>query len=844
MMRQYLAIKAEYPDMLLFYRMGDFYEFFFDDAKRATELLNITLTSRGRSAGESIPMAGVPVHSAENYLARLVKLNVPVVICEQVGDPATSKGPVNREVTRILTPGTITDESLLDERRDNLLLAIHQHKESIGLAWLDLSNGRFLIMAVDNHEAVLAELERLQPAEILLSEDSSLRKQLGDHKRLNPQMPWTFDHDLAQQRLCEHFQVKTLSGFGIDDTHVAIAAAGRLIEYARETQRSDLPHILKLGIENLEDCIVLDSISRKNLEIDRNLSGGCDYTLVDIIDTTVTPMGARKLLRWLHRPLRDPTILKARHQSLDTLIQHKAYDGLRDTLRQIGDIERILTRIALRSARPRDLTRLRSSLKALPNLQTQLSDLNLDHLQVLAQGISEYPVIVDVLNRALLEEPALLIREGGVIRDGYDAELDEQRHLRDDASEYLSALEQRERDKTGISTLKVGYNRVHGYYIEISRALSHKAPLEYTRRQTLKAAERFIIPELKTFEDKILRAQERALAREKQLYAELLETLATDLAPLQQTSNALAELDVLCSFAERAEILGYKQPEFTDENCLLIEAGRHPVVESNQHEPFIANDTTLDANRRMLVITGPNMGGKSTYMRQTALLVILAGAGSFVPANHAIIGPVDRIFTRIGASDDLAGGRSTFMVEMTETANILHNATKFSLVLMDEIGRGTGTYDGMSLAWASAKRLADIGAMTLFATHYFELTTLPEENETIVNVRLDAVEHNDRIIFMHKVLDGPANQSYGLQVALLAGIPKTVIVQARLYLQVLEQHQADQDTVTPHRSLPLNTQPEFNHQALIEAVGKLRPDEMTPREALDTIYTLYQLLDQ
>ena len=836
-MQQYLGFKAEYPDKLLFFQMGDFYEFFFDDARRATELLGLALTKRGRSAGEPIPMAGMPIHAAENYLAKLIELGESVVICDQIGDPATSKGPVERKVTRIVTPGTITDEALLKERRDNLLLALHEFNDHTGLAWLDLSGGRFHVMEVNKSEELISELERLQPAEILISEDSTLLSELKNQSSITTIPPWYFDLDSTTRLLKDHFGVADLKGFGCDQFPSTIVAAGSLLQYTRETQRSSLPHLTSLKLEQCNDTITIDAASRRNLEILNSISGERRHSLAHLMDTAVTGMGSRMLCRWLQAPLRDHTTIKLRHHVIATLIENQYYSDLQETLRSIGDMERITSRIALKSARPRDLAQLRTSLSALPEIKKHLIKLDSPRLQKLHDQINEFPELFQLLLTSVIETPPVLIRDGGVIAEGYHAELDELRKLSKNASDYLKQIEIRERESTGIQTLKVGYNRVHGYYIEISRLQSNNVPTHYHRRQTLKATERFIIPELKEYEDKVLSASEKALALEKSLYANLLEQLADHTTELQSTGSAIAELDVLGSFAERAVSLDYSEPTLRNTPAIYIEAGRHPVVEQIMDESFIPNDLIMDEDRKMLIITGPNMGGKSTYMRQTALIVLLAHCGSFIPAKTADIGTIDRIFTRIGASDDLAAGRSTFMVEMIETANILNNATQNSLVLMDEIGRGTSTFDGLSLAWASAIHLLEnIGAWTLFATHYFEMTAIPETHPTAINVRLDAIEHKDKLVFMHSVKEGPANRSYGLQVAQLAGVPKDVIDKARVRLKQLENREAVIHPVEQKEQLELLPSAAMNE--LAKKLKALEPDELSPKEALEKLYEL------
>ena len=843
MITQYLKIKREHPEVLLFYRMGDFYELFFDDAKRAAALLDITLTQRGQSGGKPIPMAGVPYHSAEGYLARLVAGGESVAICEQIGDPATSKGPVDRQVVRIVTPGTLHDEALLDARRDNVLVAVSPGKDSWGLAWLELSSGRFNVLEVESEAEMLAELTRLSPAELLVPESLTLPDAWSQKRSLRRQGEWLFDLESATRSLCDQFEVQDLRGFGCAHLTSALVAAGVLIDYARDTQRSRLPHVTAISVENRDDAVVIDAASRRNLEIDINLGGSADNTLASVLDTCATAMGSRLLKRWLNRPLRQRELVQNRHAGVALLSLDAAYMSLRDTLSDVGDIERILARVALYSARPRDLARLRDALVTLPTLEQQLSEVEsgsaLDNLR---PHIRPYPEIADTLSRALVENPPVVIRDGGVIADGFDAELDEHRGMAENAGDYLVKLEIRERERTGLANLKVGYNRVHGYFIELPRSQAQQAPADYIRRQTLKNAERFIIPELKEFEDKALSAKSRALTREKWLYDHLLGELNTNLHALQSTSQALAELDVLCAFAERAEALGWVRPTLSETTGIRIDAGRHPVVEQVSETPFVPNDVTLNPDQHMLIITGPNMGGKSTYMRQTALIALLAHCGSFVPADAAEIGPLDRIFTRIGSSDDLAGGRSTFMVEMTETANILHNATQQSLILMDEIGRGTSTFDGLSLAWASAEHLAKGRALTLFATHYFEMTALPDQMEGVANIHLTATEHGDTIVFMHRIEAGPASQSYGLQVAQLAGVPGHVIKRAREKLMSLEQRDVDNTAQAPRTTPQQNDLFAAAPHPVVEALENVDMDDLTPREALALLYQWRDLI--
>ncbi|MBA0170053.1 DNA mismatch repair protein MutS [Pectobacterium versatile] len=840
MMQQYFRLKAEHPEILLFYRMGDFYELFYDDAKRASQLLDISLTKRGASAGEPIPMAGVPHHAVENYLARLVQMGESVAICEQIGDPATSKGPVERKVVRIVTPGTISDEALLQEKQDNLLAAIWQDGRGFGYATLDISSGRFRVSEPADRETMAAELQRTNPAELLYPESFESMDLIENRHGLRRRPLWEFEPDTARQQLNLQFGTRDLTGFGVEQAKLALRAAGCLLQYAKDTQRTSLPHIRGITMERQQDGIIMDAATRRNLELTQNLSGGVENTLAAVLDCTVTAMGSRMLKRWIHMPSRDIEALKQRQQAISSL--QDITPDLQPSLRQVGDLERILARLALRTARPRDLARMRHAFQQFPDIREQLAPLDTDSVRRLVSLIGQFDELRDLLERAVVEAPPVLVRDGGVIAPGYHAELDEWRALADGASDYLDRLEIREREKLGLDTLKVGFNGVHGYYIQVSRGQSHLVPIHYVRRQTLKNAERYIIPELKEYEDKVLTSKGKALALEKALYDELFDLLLPHLAELQQSAAALAELDVLTNLAERADTLNYVCPTLSDKPGIKITGGRHPVVEQVLREPFISNPLSLAPQRRMLIITGPNMGGKSTYMRQAALIVLMAHIGCFVPADQAVIGPVDRIFTRVGAADDLASGRSTFMVEMTETANILHNATENSLVLMDEIGRGTSTYDGLSLAWACAENLANrIKAMTLFATHYFELTTLPEKMEGVVNVHLDAREHGDTIAFMHSVQDGAASKSYGLAVAALAGVPKEVIKRARQKLKELEtlSNNASSSHIDGAQlALLSNDEP----SPAIEALEAIDPDALTPRQALDWLYQLKKML--
>jgi DNA mismatch repair protein MutS len=857
MMQQYLRIKGQHPDILLFYRMGDFYELFFDDARRAAALLDITLTARGQSAGQPIPMAGVPFHAVEGYLAKLVRKGESVALCEQIGDPAKSKGPVERQVVRIITPGTVTDEALLEERQETLVAAVARDGERFGLAWLDLAAGRFTVSQGEGRLALAAELERLKPAELLVPEASGNETpgRTGTAVRTRP--PWYFELASASRLLTDQMGTLDLKGFGADELPLAICAAGALLQYVRDTQKAAVPHIRSLHVEERSDALIIDASTRRNLELDVSLSGKEDATVFALIDKCVTAMGSRELRRWLNRPLTNQSVLRARYQALGALSDGRRYEGLREHLHGIGDIERILSRVALRSARPRDLTQLRASLALLPALRESLATVDSPLLQQLREGIEEHADVVTLLAAAIAAEPATFVRDGGVVADGYDADLDELRRISTHTDEFLLELERRERERTGIAGLKLGFNRVQGFFIEITRKDAERVPKDYIRRQTVKSAERFITEELKGFEDKVLSARDRALAREKEIYEAILTQLIDRLGPMQATGRSLAMLDATAALAERACSLEWTQPQLVADACLTIEGGRHPVVERFSDAPFVPNDLKLGADRCMLIITGPNMGGKSTYMRQAALIALLAHIGSYVPADRAVLGPLDRIFTRIGAADDLAGGRSTFMVEMTEAANILHNATPRSLILMDEIGRGTSTFDGLSLAWAIARHIATrLRSFTLFATHYFELTTLATEIEGCANVHLDATEHGDGIVFLHAVKDGPASRSYGLQVAQLAGVPRDVIGHARQYLEALESQRDRADGGGGRRGTaaqkelplfaaaapPLRAEPAPPDE-IRTALAALNLDDLSPKAALDALYKLRKLME-
>lgn len=838
MMRQYLGLKKDHADKLLMYRLGDFYELFYEDAVKAAKLLDITLTQRGKSAGSAIPMAGIPFHAADNYFARLLRAGESVAICEQIGDPATSKGPVERQVVRILTPGTLSDEAYLDQSQACWLAALYQDKQTYGLAYAEVSSGRFLICEVNNLTDLNAELQRIAPAELLISEDApSSHSELGINT-LSKRPSWEFEHDTATRLLCEQFKTKDLSGFGCHDHTAATTAAGGLLQYLQLTQRQALPHLQGLKLEQRGDLLHLDSTTYLNLELCKNLHGGSDNTLLQVIDKTTTTMGKRLLSQWLKSPLRHPGRLNRRFQAIEDLKLQQNYRTIRESLANVSDIERINGRIALMSAKPRDLTNLRQTLVITPTIQSNVETLTSNALKGLQNQLQNFPDCLQLLQRAIIDNPPVVLRDGGVIATGYDQELDQLRNLSDNSNQFLLELEEKERSACGVSTMKLGYNRVHGYYLELSRAQAAQAPEHWVRKQTLKNVERYITPELKTFEDQVLSAKSRALAREKLLYEDLLSQLTPYLPGLQQLATALAQLDVLSNLAERADSLNWCRPQLIDQPGIHIQGGRHPVIEQVISEQFIANDCQLNSEQCMLMITGPNMGGKSTYMRQTALIVLLAHIGSFVPAAAVQLGPIDRIFTRIGASDDLASGRSTFMVEMTETANILNSATQHSLVLMDEIGRGTSTFDGLSLAWACANHLASkVKSLTLFSTHYFELTQL-SQLPAIRNVHLDATMHQGDLVFLHQVKDGPASKSYGLQVAKLAGVSTQVIRLAQQKLTELEQQDNQADTANFSHPESPSSQP--THPA-IDKLQQLDANNLTPRDALAVLFELVEL---
>lgn len=845
MMQQYLRIKAEFPETLVFYRMGDFYELFFDDAVKANRLLDITITTRGQTAGQPVVMAGVPVHSVEAYLAKLIKLGEAVAIAEQVGDVATAKGPVERKVVRVVTPGTVTDTELLADKRDTLLVALHHKGATYGLAWLGLSSGQLGVTECSSRE-LGTWLARLNPAELLVAGEEQPDAVRHARVALTKRPAWQFDAALGARKLCEQLRVASLAGFNAQDLTVAHAAGAALLSYAEHTQGRALAHVSTLSVERASDLLELPPATQRNLELTQTLRGEDSPTLLSVLDTCRTGMGSRALRRWLSYPLRDRATAQQRHQAIAAFVD-AGVEPLREALKQVSDVERITARLALRQVRPRELAGLRTTLETLPALRTTLPPQAPALLLDLGEALAPSPQVAQLLQRAIAEEPAVLVRDGGVIAPGFDAELDELRAISQNCDAFLIDLETRERSRTGIANLRVQFNKVHGFYIEVTQGQLDKVPMDYQRRQTLKNAERFITPELKTFEDKALSAQDRALAREKMLYEQLLDDLQPHLPALTALARALASLDALAALAERATTLNWSQPQFVKEPCIDIEQGRHPVVEARLLEtgagPFMPNDCRLDANRRMLVITGPNMGGKSTFMRQVALIALLAAVGSYVPAKSCRLGPIDAIHTRIGAADDLANAQSTFMLEMTEAAAIIHGATEHSLVLMDEIGRGTSTFDGLALAGSIASHLHDKNkSFTLFATHYFELTEFPAKHERAINVHVSAAESGDDIVFLHEIQPGPASRSYGVQVARLAGMPAGLVRQARATLEALEtQQRAHNAQIDLFAAPPPLVEDNRAASVIEETLATMQPDAMSPREALDALYRLKEL---
>ncbi len=843
MMMQYLAVKREYPNTIVMYRMGDFYEMFFDDAKKASQLLDITLTKRGTYNGEPIPMAGVPYHSVDNYLARLIEKGESAVICEQVGDPATSKGPVDREVSRIITPGTVTDELLLKEHRDNYIVSICGDQLAIGISYLNLSNGDFYCAEFSESSQVEALLERLAPAEILYDESFADISKYNNYHGLRRRPAWEFDYQTAEKILCNQFKTRDLAGFGIKHVPCAVSAAGALLNYVKETQHTPLMHIVSLKLENNSTHINIDANSLRNLELVVNLQGSTEHTLAEVLDKCVTPMGSRLLKRNLVHPTLDTAEITNRQDLVEELLNLFSIDEVQDYLNQAGDLERAVARLAVSNMRPRDLCKIRSALLMLPSLKNYLADCEKSLAQY-SELLIPMPEVADLLCRAIVENPPLIIREGGVIAAGYNEDLDKLRDMSSGTMNFLKEIEERERNATGIPNLKVDFNRLNGFFIEISKTNQKPIPEHYQRRQTLKNAERYITPELKDFEEKALNAQAQALSLEKYLYEELIELLVPHIKELTTIASLLAKLDMLSAFAKVTQSNNYVRPTFTKERNIQITNGRHPVIENISKDPFIANSIQLNEQQQMLLITGPNMGGKSTYMRQCALIVIMSYIGCFVPAEAAIIPQIDSIFTRIGASDDLASGLSTFMVEMTETSCILNNATNNSLILMDEIGRGTSTRDGMSLAWAIAEHIATkVHAYTLFATHYFELTNLPTIANTIVNVHFGAVKNGETVVFLHNVEPGAAQSSYGLEVAALAGVSNKIIALARKRMHDLDTLHVEQPQLATNMTVT-DSKDYSEYVEIVRTLAKVKPDNLTAREALNLVYTLAEQAQQ
>ncbi len=845
MMQQYLSIKADYPDMLLFYRMGDFYEMFFDDAVKGSELLDLTLTHRGRAQGDPIPMAGLPYHAVDNYLAKLVKMGQSIAICEQIGIPGLSKGPVERQVARIVTPGTLSEESLLESHQENLLLAIHQHKNTYGLAYVEISSGLLRITECNDVDSLNAELERLAPREVLVNQQATPIISLAQHPSVKQRPEWEFETVQAKRAISQQLDVASLEAFGESSHPIAIIACGALLQYLKITQKQALPHIKTIQIERPSESVLLDQQTLKNLEITQALNGQKNHSLLSLMNKTVTPMGSRLFKRWLTRPLRCQKTIEQRHQVIDYLLSFDIDEELRPTLKDFGDIERILARIALNNVRPRCLVQLRQALTALPKLKQLFKSKLPQRLQYLLEELVDFPELFNLLERGLVDNPPMTIRDGGMILTGFDKELDELKSLSENANDKLIELEIQEKEKTGIASLKVGYNRVHGYFIEMPKSQAHLAPTHYHRRQTLKNNERFITPELKEFEDLVLSAKAKALTREKILFEEIIQSITPHLDALTKMCHSISEIDVLTNMAHRAEHLNLNKPKLINESKIDIKQGRHIVIEQLSEQPFICNNTNINHEQPLLLLTGPNMGGKSTYMRQTAIIVLLAYTGCFVPAGSALIGPVDRIFTRIGASDDISSGHSTFMVEMTETATILNHATENSLVLIDEIGRGTSTFDGLAIAKACAWDLATrIKCYSLFSTHYFELTQLADESPLICNIHLDAILQNDTIIFLYKVKRGPCSQSYGIEVAKLAGIPADVIANARNILQSFENKPQAITSSLKLQPKVVETIKVKQNAPLEKFIKEITPDELSPKKALDLIYQIKSLEKQ
>ena len=846
MMTKYHAIKAEYPDTLVFYRMGDFYEVFYADAEKASSLLDITLTKRGQSAGEAVVMAGIPFHALEGYLAKLIKLGESVAICEQVGDVATAKGPVERKVVRVVTPGTLTDTELLSDKTESILLAVHQGaRNTCGLAWLSVTQGEIHLAHCTNGE-LETWLARIAPSELLYNVDATPafeQRLQGQRCAASARPAWQFDAALGVRRLLDQLKAASLASWNAEGLNEAHAAASALLGYAEHTQGRALPHVQGLQVLRSGELIELPPATRRNLELTQTLRGEDSPTLFSLLDTCTTGMGSRALKSWLLSPRRDRAQAASRLEAI-TQLRGGAQQILRAQLKGCSDVERITARIALRQVRPRELVALQLTLQK-AELLTPMDIAQTPLLTSIFEDLQPPAGCAGLLSQSILDEPAALIRDGGVINHGLDAELDELRAIQTNCDGFLLDLEIREKTRTGIANLRVQFNKVHGFYIEVTQGQLDKVPADYQRRQTLKNAERYITPELKTFEDKALSASARALEREKWLYEQLQGQLQAFVPALSRLARAIAALDALCALAERSLTLGWCAPSFVREPCIDIGQGRHPVVEARLLETgggaFIANDCGLSGKSRMQIITGPNMGGKSTYMRQVALIVLLASVGSYVPASRCRLGPIDAIHTRIGAADDVANAQSTFMLEMLEAAQILHAATPHSLVLMDEIGRGTSTFDGLALAGGIAAWLHNKAqAFTLFATHYFELTEFAAQHHGAMNVHVSAVESGSDIVFLHRIEPGPASKSYGIAVARLAGVPAAVVNHARHALAALEAQQSQASAQVDLFAAPPEA-PASGQTAIDKALATMDPDILSPREALEALYQLKKL---
>lgn len=864
MMRQYLEIKSEYPDAILFFRLGDFYEMFHEDAVTASRVLGLTLTSRNKGAAEQVPLCGIPYHSSQGYIARLVGNGFKVAVCEQVEDPRAVKGIVKRQVTEVVTPGLVVDTDTLQPKENNFLMALCQADEDLGVAFVDITTGDFRVTQCRDLDELGSEVLSIAPREVLIADDetgqalhAALREQL-EGRLVNPLPGWVYEYDRARGLLLDFFQVKSLDGFGCESLPAAVRAAGAVLHYLEESRKGGLDHIRTPATYLTQDYLILDAATRRNLELTGTMAEGRKKgSLLGVLDRTVTAMGGRKLRHWISYPLASVSRIQARHAALAELVEksllradlHEALDG-------VYDLERLAGKISMANANAKDLIALRASVARLPGMLEQLGSLDAALLNELATRIDPLDDVSELIGRAIVDEPPFVLREGGLIRDGYNEELDELRTISRDGKGWIARLEQQERERTGIGSLKVRFNKVFGYYIEVTRTHLARVPEDYERKQTLVNAERFITPALKEYESKVLGAEERTVTLEYDLFQQVRQQVALQGRRLQETADALAALDVLLALATVAHDGNYVRPEVDESTVLTIEEGRHPVIERmSLEERFVPNDAILDTREnQLLIITGPNMAGKSTYMRQVALITLMAHMGSFVPARQAHIGLVDRIFTRVGASDNLASGHSTFMVEMTETANILNHATQRSLIVLDEIGRGTSTFDGVSIAWAVAEYLHDntrVAAKTLFATHYHELAELARTRDRVQNWNIAVKEWNDQIIFLRRIVKGSASHSYGIQVARLAGIPLQVIDRAKEVLHNLEAGELALEEPPPLARKRGQKRPAESPQLSLFAAGpdplreKLQEIDvsvLTPLEALNVLDGLKKLL--